>query len=187
MDTFEDLAESGKELLAPYEKLELNIDDDHVAAHIRGTNRAPRGMQFLGRLEDYEKGTAYFVIRTFNWETGERHSFFERHRASELAARAIRHFELTYPVNGIEFDWKRKPGFGREPSTNYTDYLNERNRLKNEMPIEEAQSNAVFATWTGRRIALPNGFTKLGAFEDTPESPRSINGTIWRDEVKLDS
>lgn len=186
IDIFNDLAEPVEGLLDACENLEVEVEDDYIGAYIRNADDPGKNIQFLGRMEDYRKGTVYFVIRTLDRDTGLRHPYFERHRASTLAAKAIYHFAQTYEINGVEFDWKR-PYNDSDQSSNYTTYITERDRLKNDMPIDQARARAVFATWTAQHIALPHGFTELRDLrediwsDDPPELPRGVEGTLWRD------
>jgi hypothetical protein len=178
-DTFQDLREDCVE--------ELTVDEGEVFIGI-DTGFHTSGIQFLASVwgSDTYNPAVHFVIRTVNWETGERHPYFVKHRASVLAARAIQHFDMTRPVSGLEFSWVRELGDDGKPSDNYTTYVETRNRLRNNISIEDARREAVLATWTMQKIALPNGFTHLGKIEekiwetDDPNLPTEIKGTVWR-------
>jgi len=185
IDMYEDLYD--------HDASEIQITEDEFFIRAR-RKHPPYGILFNANMY-VAIGTynaIHFVIRTKDWETGERHPYFEKHRASDLAARAIRHFEQFQPVYGIEFDWVRESGYGGEPSDNYITYIETRNRLRNEMSIKRARREAALATWTMQKIALPNGFTVLGEIDDKPwpgddpDLPTNVKGMIWRDIPSLD-
>ncbi len=178
-DTFEDLQEDCVE--------ELTIDEGEVYISIE-TSCHTKGIQFLASVwgSDTYNPAVHFVIRTIDWETGERHPYFVKHRANELASRAIRHFDMTRPVNELEFSWLKELGHSGKPSNNYTTYIETRDRLRNNVSIEAAKREAALATWTVQKIALPNGFTHFGEIKeeiwatDDPNRPTEIKGTILR-------
>lgn len=178
-DTFEDLREDCVD--------ELTVDEGEVYISI-ATNCHTKGIQFLASVwgSDTYNPAVHFVIRTVDWETGERHPYFVKHQASELASRAIRHFDMTRPVSGLEFEWLRELGYCGKPSNNYTTYVEIKDRLRDTNPIKDAKRQAALATWTMQKIALPNGFVHLGEIKeevwatDDPSRPTKIKGTAWR-------
>jgi len=177
IDTFEDLQDEGIERLV--------IRDDAIFVKIK-TSDYTNFIQFLAEVNGGTPESVSFVIRTTDIKTGRRHPYFEHRRPTELAARAIHHFELAHDVNVLNFTWTKTFGPPNGPSDNYTAYTETLNRLQNGMTIEEARRQAVLATWTVQRIALPNGFSQIGEIQeeirgkDSFDSPTEIHGTMLR-------
>lgn len=119
---------------------------------------------------------------------GQRSPYFEKHRASELARRAINYFDKHGQLRGIAFDWGKPPTTSPEDrSDNYSTYLTKRDELSQTMSIEEARKKAAQATWTYRQVASPNGFNILTRIEEVgdPANPTTVKGIISREPLKI--
>lgn len=130
---------------------------------------------FRARSDNLQDGTLIFSIKTVQ-EDGTRHPYFEEHRAGDIAARAIKYFEQFEPVNAIDMRWDA-PQPGNPRSDNYTTYREARERFGQQMPYEQAKVRAAMATWTFQRIALPNGFTKIGKVNELAGTDNPIS--VW--------
>jgi hypothetical protein len=176
-DTFEDLQDE--------QVKQLVVDEDNVFVQLQTADSA-NFLQFYAHRYGRTDGSVSFSIRTTDAETGRRHPYFEQHRPSKLARPAIDHFEQSTPIRALNFTWTRVYGPPDGPSDNYTTYLSTINRLRGTTSPANAQRQAILATWTVQRIAIPNGFLRLGEVheevrnEDTVDSPTEIHGTMWR-------
>ena len=176
-DTFEDLQDEQVQ--------EVVVDDYNVFVQLKTSDYA-NFLQFYAHLHGSTDASVSFSIRTTDAETGKRHPYFEQRRPSQLAQRAIRYFEQSTPILALDFTWTRTYGPPDGPSDNYTAYIETLTRLRDTTSPTEAQRQAVLATWTVQRIAIPNGFLRLGEVhedvrdEDTIDLPTEIRGTMWR-------
>lgn len=113
-----------------------------------------------------EKGERYITFSIFSKIRGseERHSDFH---AGELADAALTYFNTLHDIRGIQFEWQSY-------SDNQKTYLAVKKATMDElvasgMPInqaeERAKEQAARATWTGRRLAQPHGFSTVNVHE----------------------
>lgn len=164
------------------------IDDRNVFVKIKTADYA-NFIQFSASLSGKSPDTLdtiSFNVRTKDAETGQRHPYFQHRRPADLAARAIRHFDQNFSVKSLNFTWTKVFGPPEGQSDNYTAYIDTLNRLRDSMPIQNAQRQALLATWTIQKVAIPNGFTLFGELhevvqeDDTVNSPTEVRGTMLR-------
>jgi len=165
IDPFDDLKEKG---------VRVEIEDNRI-------NIVPSRDVYFTASANQER-LLRLAVRTIR-ENGGRSPYFEQHRVSELARRAIEHFDRSGKLRGIEFDWGKPPTDEEsQRSDNYTSYITMRNLFSKGLPPEEARIKAAESTWTYEKIAKPNGFTQIQSVVEKGDAtqPTTVTGIMLR-------
>ncbi len=151
-DSFKDLDERASGVL---QKFRVREEEIYIEVNPQ--------ILFCANVEEID-GARMLILDIITTDTrGNRHPYFERHSASELATRAIKYFDGFGELRDLEFLWHNEYiSISGLQSSNYQKHIGVRNAaLAEGIPEDEARKRAVMATWTFQRIAAPNGFKTI--------------------------
>lgn len=126
------------------------------------------------KMSEEEPGFIEFDITTFSKTLGTRLPIFNQVRATDIAAAAIEHIGNSEEIAGLEGTWMGPWDYveNRDTRTNWTLYVQRRRALiEGGCDEHEARVRAALSTWTGKNIAVRNGFTFVSRIKENQGRP----------------